>query len=198
MWTLWKLCKFICCSCIDRDKKANMVPSRQPLSLPWNINVRSFWIGVLFNLPWRRWTWWTSPSASHSLFRSTSFDVDVAVSILWSSQLKMGRIKINRYCVLISSFVNIQLLTVQGFYEISLMVTSIATCCFTFKPINETAFYLILPYLIWSIFYTSAIYSIWRLNSNRTTNNKFNWLRNCTVRLIEIKCPICNIVYMKC
>ena len=67
--------------------------------------------------------------------------------------------------ILLKLFYNFQIY-LQGFYEIALMAISIAACAYSFRPINETAFYLMLPYLAWVSFATLVNYSIWQMNNS--------------------------------
>ena len=54
----------------------------------------------------------------------------------------------------------------QAFYESLLIVAATGACCYTFMPINQTAFYLMLLNLVYISFVTCLSYSIWCLNSN--------------------------------
>lgn len=60
----------------------------------------------------------------------------------------------------------------QAFFEIILLVASIASCVYTFKPINETASYLMIPYLMWVSFATLLTYSIWKMNPEESKSTK--------------------------
>ncbi|XP_032783650.1 translocator protein [Daphnia magna] len=61
-----------------------------------------------------------------------------------------------------------------AFYEIIVMHVTIASCVYTFKSVNETASYLMMPYLAWVSFACLLTYTIWRMNppNNGKPSNK--------------------------
>ena len=54
----------------------------------------------------------------------------------------------------------------QAFLEIMAMLPCVGACVVTFKPINSTASYLMMPYLCWTGFAAVLNYFIWKLNRN--------------------------------
>lgn len=62
----------------------------------------------------------------------------------------------------ISSNIDVYIIIfVQAFYEMLLMAGNIGACIYTFSPINQTAAYLLVPYLAWVSFATALTYKIW-------------------------------------
>lgn len=55
----------------------------------------------------------------------------------------------------------------KAFFEILLLVGNVGACIATFKPINETASYLLLPYLAWVSFAAVLNFNIWRNNPKK-------------------------------
>jgi tryptophan-rich sensory protein len=56
--------------------------------------------------------------------------------------------------------------------EIVLLLISIWVNIFVFYPINPTASYLLIPYLMWVSFATLINYKIWQLNKDQTHEKK--------------------------
>ena len=52
------------------------------------------------------------------------------------------------------------------------MVVSIALSVYTFKSVNETASYLLMPYLAWVSFATLLTYSIYSMNEPKGKPSK--------------------------
>ncbi|XP_046456540.1 translocator protein-like [Daphnia pulex] len=51
-----------------------------------------------------------------------------------------------------------------AFYEVIALLIGIASCVYTFKSVNETASYLMMPYLVWVSFASLLTFTIWRMN----------------------------------
>jgi tryptophan-rich sensory protein len=57
-----------------------------------------------------------------------------------------------------------RLIYFQAFYEVIALLIGIASCVYTFKSVNETASYLMMPYLAWVSFASLLTFTIWRMN----------------------------------
>jgi tryptophan-rich sensory protein len=57
-----------------------------------------------------------------------------------------------------------RLIYFQAFYEVIALLIGIASCVYTFKSVNETASYLMMPYLVWVSFASLLTFTIWRMN----------------------------------
>jgi len=55
----------------------------------------------------------------------------------------------------------------QAFFEIMLLVGNVGACIVAFKPINETASYLLLPYMAWVSFAAALNFNVWRNNPKK-------------------------------
>jgi len=54
-----------------------------------------------------------------------------------------------------------------AFFEIMLLVGNVGACIVAFKPINETASYLLLPYMAWVSFAAALNFNVWRNNPKK-------------------------------
>ena len=58
---------------------------------------------------------------------------------------------------------------IQAFFLIFILAVNVAACFYTFKPINSTAAYFLVPYFAWTTFATLLSYRIWRDNPTKRT-----------------------------
>ena len=63
------------------------------------------------------------------------------------------------------------------------MAGNIGACIYTFSPINQTAAYLLVPYLAWVSFATALTYKIWCDNPAK----KADWYENTATKHVTIK-----------
>ncbi|KAI9558919.1 hypothetical protein GHT06_015708 [Daphnia sinensis] len=64
-----------------------------------------------------------------------------------------------------------------AFYEIIVLHVTIVSCVYTFKSVNESASYLLMPYLAWVSFACLLTYTIWKMNpsnNDKPSNKKRN------------------------
>ena len=57
--------------------------------------------------------------------------------------------------------------SLQALYELLLLLIAIVATIYSFYPINNTAAYLLLPYLTWITFACFLILATWRLNTDK-------------------------------
>lgn len=118
----------------------------KPSFSPPNWVFGPVWGGLFFLMGLALYlVWETGPSRARKM-AVWAFSVQMALNVLWSAFF-FGKE---------SPFL--------GLVDIALLLLTIVWTIFSFKKVNRTAAWLLLPYLLWVSFATILNFAIWRLN----------------------------------
>jgi len=91
--------------------------------------------------------------ASYLIWRDSDYDLQQPALVLYASQLAINWI----WTPIFFGAHNLKL----AFFVILALDLNIAACIYTFLPVNSTAAYLMVPYLLWVCLASALNYRIW-------------------------------------